>query len=1136
VTADLRKLSTGRADYYVREVARDHEEYLSGHGESPGQYLGKGSAALGKHGVCSEEEFRRLFAWQHPDTGQQLGRAPRSDAMPAWDLVLRPVKDVAILYGLGDQHTSRAARHAHDVGVREAVAYLDGQVGTRRGRGGAEHVCGAGLVVVGFTHRVSRAGDPLPHDHLIIINRTQGPDGVWRTLDSRDLLAHRLAADAVYRAAYQRELSRTLGIEWGEPDRWGNRPIVGMPQELVKRFSKRHEQITAELERLAREEGKQRTGKLVQYVAHATRQPKTQETPETLHGRWQQEARECGFDPERLLGQVCGRVRQPPERLNPEGRTVRRVFNQLACPEGLTEQASTFTRAEVLVALGNNLVAVDAAELGALADRFCAERAVPVVGEPAARERRYTTPELLQVEQRLIAAGVDRAGEHTAVCSHQSVRAALAAYPTIGKDQEAMVRDLTQGGAGVALVVGKAGTGKTYALGAARHAWQLDGYRVLGAAPTGIATVSLDSEGFEHPRTVDALLAELDAEQHPGRRRAREHRGDHGDHRGDRQEGPVLDQRTVLVVDEAGMLGSRKLARLQEHAQRAGAKLVLVGDDRQLASIEAGGGFRGLRLRLGASVLVENRRQQEAWERQAVEHIRNGDLEEALAAYRAHGRMVAAETPDQLKATLVADWWASFRQGERVAILAYRRSEVDQFNLACRRLLQEDGRLGPQELQVGDRVFAVGDVVVCGKNALRTLGVANGSRGQILAVDLDQRSLTIRLDNGQHASLTREYLERRPRWWLRSNPDRRTLDLGYATTGHRAQGITLDRALVRVAGMEDRGWFYVGATRAARATRFYDVVSPEPRPAELELDLPKVAPTSMDERLAGVAGRDGSKQLALDAAETAPLALRRLSKRQLRDERDRVAALLREAPPDRGRLLARATDQRQHAEQQLTDATAAVKVAQQRVAALGQGAGRLLRHQQLAEARERLALADTAAQLARQQADRAADWERQARIAQQQRQAWQERYAPVLVADQARAQELAWRDQADVRALALERPGWLRELGQPPATIKGQRAFWQTVQRVQQYRERCAITDPDQPLGPEPRSADLEQRRHHRVTQQAIDRLQQRQRVERQQRADQLDRAHAERPARAGRERPSRSDERERGSREREAG
>jgi hypothetical protein len=97
VTADLHKLSVGRADYYLREIARDREEYLSGQGESPGEWLGGSAAALGMRGICSAEEFERVFAWQHPQTGQQLGRAPRSDAMPAWDLVLRPVKDVAIL-------------------------------------------------------------------------------------------------------------------------------------------------------------------------------------------------------------------------------------------------------------------------------------------------------------------------------------------------------------------------------------------------------------------------------------------------------------------------------------------------------------------------------------------------------------------------------------------------------------------------------------------------------------------------------------------------------------------------------------------------------------------------------------------------------------------------------------------------------------------------------------------------------------------------------------------------------------------------------------------------------------------------------------------------------------------------------
>jgi conjugative relaxase-like TrwC/TraI family protein len=1122
VTADLHKLSAGRCDYYVREVARDHEEYLSGHGESPGEFLGAGSKALGKSGVCSEQEFRRLFAWRHPDTGEQLGRAPRLDAMPGWDLVLRAVKDVALVYALGDQRTSRAARDGHQAGVAAAVRYLDGQVGTRTGRDGAKHVVGSGLVAVGFTHRVSRGGDPLPHTHLVIVNRTQGPDGQWRTLDSRDLLAHRQAADAIYRATYQHQLTRTLGIGWAEPDRWGNRAIVGMPPELVMAFSKRHEQISAELERLEREEGKPRTGKLIQYVAHATRPAKTHDTPETLHGRWQQEAREHGHEPERLVAELTDRHERQP---TVDGLAIMRAFDQLASPDGLTANASTFARREVLVALGGQLAAIGPAQLEDLTDRFLAERAISVMADQTVGERRWTTPELLTVEQRLLAAAVGRAAEQVGVCSPTVVREALAAHPTVGIDQEAMVRDLCQGGAGVQVVVGRAGTGKTYALGVARHAWQLDGYQVLGAAPTGIATVCLDSEGFEHARTVDRLLAELDQERDPGGRRGG-------------QDGRLLDGRTVLVVDEAGMLGSRKLARLLDHAQQAGAKVVLVGDDRQLAAVEAGGGFRGLRLRLGASELTHNRRQQQTWEREAVEDLRTGDLDPALAAYRAHGRLVAAETPGQLKQTLLADWWQAFQRGERVAILAYRREEVDQFNTACQQLRQHAGQLGPDRLQVGDRQFAVGDAVMCGKNALRTFGVANGSRGQVLALDPDQRSLTVRLDNGQEATLDGRYLDHRPAWWTRGNPGRRTIDLGYASTGHRSQGVTLDRALVRVAGTEDHQWLYVAATRAAKQTTFFDVISPEPRPAELELDVPDPEPRSLDHQLAAIARRDGAKRLAVDTAT--PLALRQLSKRELRAERDRVAALLRDAPPDRTRLLAHTTEQRQHAEQGLTDATNREEAARDRVAELGQGAGRLLRRHELAEARDHHTMAHTAAQLARQQADRAADRQRQARRAHQEHLAWHERHPDLLRGDGARARELAWRGRVDQRALELERPGWLRELGDRPATVKGQRAWRQAVGRVVQYRERYQIVDPDRALGPEPRHLDLEQRRHHRAAHQAIERLHKRQRTMRERRRDRHERAHADqprtRPSPADQPRSARTDERQRGGREREAG
>jgi AAA domain len=756
------------------------------------------------------------------------------------------------------------------------------------------------------------------------------------------------------------------------------------------------------------------------------------------------------------------------------------------------------------------------------------------MAEHAAGERRYTTPELLQVEQRLIAAAVDRASEQTAAASHQAVREALAAHPAVAGEQAAMVRDITQGGAGVQVVVGKAGTGKTYTLGVARHAWQLDGYKVVGTAPTGIASVCLGAEGFEEVTTCDRLLAELDAAAGGGRRAPSRPGRDQGGNAW------LLDARTVLVVDEAGMLGSRKLARLLDHAQRAGAKVVLVGDDRQLAAIEAGGGFRGLRLRLGTSVLSENRRQQETWERHAVEHLRNGEVDLALAAYHQHGRLVAAETPTQLKEALLGEWWQGFQQGERVAILAHRRCEVDQFNTACQQLRDHAGQLGHERLQIADRSFAVGDLVICGKNALRSLGVANATRGQITALDPPERTITLQLENGKHVTLTRAYLDERPRWWLRGNPDRRTLDLGYASTGHRAQGVTLDRALVRVAGAEDHPWLYVAATRAAKQTTFFDVVSPEPRPVELELDVPTPQPRSIEDHLAAVGRRDGGKHLAVDVGAAAPLQLRAMSKQELRAERDRVAALLREAPPDRSRLVAHTAERRRDAEQGLTEATARVDAAQQRLAELDRGAVRLLRRRELAQAHDGLALAETARTLARQQADRAADRERLARRAQQEHQAWRERHADLLAGDRARARELAWRNRVDARAVELARPGWLRELGALLATVKGQRAWRQTVARVEQYRERYGITDPERALGLEPRGGDLEQRRHHRTAQQAIERFQARQRAARQQRLDRHERERTDeplaRPTRADRARPPRTDERQRGGREREAG
>jgi conjugative relaxase-like TrwC/TraI family protein len=1033
MVADIAKLSVGREAYYLRELATDHEEYLSGHGESPGRWYGAGASSLGLEGEASVAGFQAMFEGRHPTSGELLGRPHGCNAVPAFDVVLRPTKSVSILYGLGDPATGRAVLQAHHAGLAEAVAYLDEELGARRGHGGVQHVSGQGVLAVGFDHRTSREGDPLLHTHLVVANRVQGPDGRWTALDGRDLYRHRLAADAIYRATYQRELSRTLGVEWTVADTHGNRELQGMPEELIRSFSKRTGQIDSELDRLVAE-GRERTPRLVKWTVHATRKPKEHETQDTLYGRWRAEAAERGHDPDSLVRSVTGRTQDRDQDRTVSDAVAGRLFDRLAGPDGLTEHASTFARPDVLVALGAGLAGAGRTELEALADRFLAEWAVSVVADRALEERCWSTPELLAVEQRLVTSATGRTGEQAAVVSHAAVRGALAAHRTAGADQRAIARDVCQGGHGVAVVVGRAGTGKTFALGIARHAWQLDGYRLLAAAPTGIATMSLQGEGFEEVATCDRLLADLD--------RGREQ----------------LDPRTVLVIDEAGMVGSRKLGRLLEHAQEAQAKVVLVGDDRQLAAIDAGGGFRALRLRLGASELTENRRQQQAWEREALELVRSGLVEEAVAAYRAHDRVVAADSKPAATLALLQDWWAAYQEAEQdpaqeVIVVAARRVEVDRLNTACQELLAARGRLRAERLQVEDRQLAVGDRVVCGHNAIGELGVANGSRGVITALDPQARTLTIRLDgsDGQTVTLPRSYLDGRGR-----GERNRRMDLAYATTGHRAQGLTRGRALVRLTGTEDVNWLYVQLSRARQDTRLHAVVGPEPQGAG-ELDLPDREQPDAYLQLAQALSRAGGQTLAIDTPSSPDL--QRLSTAELRAERDRLRRQLDQAPRDRSRELARATTRRQETEVALTAHQPDT----------GRQPGGMLRWVRRGDNQPVQVPGGLA--VATQQANRAHDRERELRQHQQRRRGWLEANAHLGPQYRQVVRALAWQRRATGIAVEADRPGHVLEaLGPVPASTRGKRAWRHAAAEIEQYRRSYQITDPGRALGTEPHS------------------------------------------------------------------
>jgi conjugative relaxase-like TrwC/TraI family protein len=801
-------------------------------------------------------------AWQH--RGKRV-----NERVQDFDHCFSSPKSVSLLAAAGSPQTRRLLAQGRAEALSVAIGYLECHgLGVRRDHNGTDrYQAVGGLVAVAFEHRMSRSGDPNSHTHVLVQNAAQGPDGRWTALDSDRLYAQLMAADHLYLAAERAALTQRLGVRWGPVDeRSGAAEVIGLgDRTLIERFSKRSEEIDQWLDSHGLSGIKASSA-----AAVATRQPKDyRESEESVYARWGAELAEQGVG-ERQLAEVCSGGRgRPATRTELDA-----ALDTLAGPDGLTGQVSTFIRTDVVDALAKHLPVAPSAQealtqVEAAADRFLDERAVRVGHDRRLDVDRYSTPELLALERRLVDGATGRTDERCAVVRPEVVRQVLDRHSTAGEDQAAMVRDLTQGGAGVAVVVGRAGSGKTWALGLAREALELDGYRVLGAAPTGIATVGLADEGFADARTIDRLLLDL---------------------QGGRTE---LDGRTVLVVDEAAMVDTRKLAPLLGHAERAGAKVVLVGDDRQFASIAAGGGFRTLRVRLGASELTVNRRQVEAWEQRAIDDVRAGNLEQAIAAYAEHDRIQAFEARDDRDRALMADWWQTHQQGERPVIYVHRRAQVDQLNSVCQRLRTEHGQLGAERLVIGDRSFAVGDLVVLGANARDRLGVVNGTTAIIKQLDLRERAMTVRTLEEEPPKTVRL-----PGWYLdtqvRPGQSRR-VDLAYARTDMRSQGRTERRALLALDGAEDMQGGYVQLTRSKHRTDLYLTVGPEPLSPEDERPHPAREPRAPEELLARVLTRDGSKTMATDTPDLPDV--RRLSTRALRAERDRLAHLRSQCPP-----------------------------------------------------------------------------------------------------------------------------------------------------------------------------------------------------------------------------------------------
>jgi len=521
--------------------------------------------------------------------------------------------------------------------------------------------------------------------------------------------------------------------------------------------------------------------------------------------------------------------------------------------DALTRNQATFTRQEMAMFAHRHSDGKEQFDRVVAAMRGSDQ--LLALGRDGRGDERFTTASMLGAEDALVRNAAALAATKHHVSQHEielPVRRAAVRGFTLGREQRAALDHVTRP-AGLSLVVGYAGTGKSAMLGLAREAWEAAGYTVRGTALSGIAAENLEGDSGIASRTIASL-------EHAWAR--------------DRDR---LTSRDVLVLDEAGMVGTRQLQRVLAEATDAGAKVVMVGDAQQLQSIEAGAAFRLLAERHGAAEISEVRRQAEPWMREATRMFATGQTGEAIAAYSSAGMVHAADTRGAARTALIERWDAE-RRADPVAsriILTHMNKEVAMLNDAARERLAEQGELGQDaavQTERGMRQFAENDRILFLKNE-RDLGVKNGSLGTVERAARD--SLAVRLDDGRKVDVD-----------LKSYNH---VDHGYAATVHKTQGMTVDHTHVLATPGMDAHSTYVALSRHraetivhygrddfADETQLRRTLARE-RPKDMALDYDgRPGPTPRDGRGAAVpqaAVQSGSPTSRDGAAERSAAAL-----------------------------------------------------------------------------------------------------------------------------------------------------------------------------------------------------------------------------------------------------------------------
>jgi conjugative relaxase-like TrwC/TraI family protein len=821
--------------YYLDLAAEDY--YLQG-GEPDGIWCGAGSSLLKLKGAVTSDALSNLLRGYSPCGKTALCQNAGQNHTSGWDLTFNAPKSVSVLWAAADVELRKKLQSAQLAAVREAIVVIEEYAAyTRRGEAGCDREKVAGLITAVFEHSTSRALDPHLHSHAIVANLAPRMDGSWGTVDSRTIMFWQKAAGMIYKVSLAESI-RELGFETElDGDTFH---VSGIPKSICDHFSKRSAQITNAL----KERGiKHRASSSGDLASLSTRSAKGEINRSELFQNWQLELSSLGLLPTDV---------QALQNSGPKANCLLQseVIEPEALASMLTEKSSVFSLQKAVFQGG--LKAIEYGQslksLYAVTKQLQENDVTVELGRDWRHNELFTTRQVLETEQSLIELAKLLGSSNWAQVPDIDIEYHMNNQSIQLSDEQKFAVHGVCMGSQLVVMQGSAGAGKSTLMHCIKDIYESMGKQVIGASIARAAAKNLENEADIEAFTIARLLNWLESK-------------------------PPIAKGDVLIVDEAGQVGTFQLEKLMEFAKEMDFKIILVGEDKQLDAIEHGGVLRYISSPeiIGTTRVETIRRQNQSWDRQAVADFRDGYANQALNQYHKRGQLHFGIGDEATKTALI-EAWTSFRNsqpGKHSMVIAQSWADVVELNNTMRVQLQLEGKLSNEDILVKgvvsereiDVLISIGERVRFTKNDYKR-NYTNGDLGTVTKIQvMDDGDTWIRvmLDSGRETQfLASTYCNEDGRAYLTQ---------AYAQTVYSAQGLTVDgNVFVYYSQNMDRAHSYVACSRHKDAAHIF--VNEQ----ELEADIPtdfKHAPrsTALRETLAKNMSRNLRPKLASEYLE-----------------------------------------------------------------------------------------------------------------------------------------------------------------------------------------------------------------------------------------------------------------------------